>query len=430
MIGRTNAITISGGGTTKTDYELWQEGFNANWDSVIQNAPQSGNEPCLFIYNKVNEIIFNVGNFNAVTYNPTTGIYRPIAISSNNKLVFNSSDFFINNYDGNEYVCIVFKTINISWGPTAFNKGSSLVYANTKYCNSTNKDRYINPLSSDASHSPLLRGVDGYSPNTIIIGGCLEHLTLREYATNISLSLSATGDTSSIAGDTQIKLIKNIVDNAPITTTFNIVEPHSLMYAIISDRKLSDWFYNDYFYKSFNGTAYGSNAGAQTKKTYKFKVNSNILLTGSFQLNYLPDCVYLDGTFTENQLNDAAAGLHRGFQTHLYISLKNFPMWTVLEGATTGCLLPMTTTNTNNYQLGSFLFYSTNLEAKYFCEFDENGIIKDPTKYFICNLPIEINTHTNIYVRFADLKFKDNYTSAQQSAIQNYLNAKKWNLIW
>ena len=55
-IGRTNAITISGGGTTKSPYDEWQEGFNANWDSVIQNAPQTGVNPALHIYSKVNSI--------------------------------------------------------------------------------------------------------------------------------------------------------------------------------------------------------------------------------------------------------------------------------------------------------------------------------------------------------------------------------------
>ena len=105
-------------------------------------------------------------------------------------------------------------------------------------------------------------------------------------------------------------------------------------------------------------------------------------------------------------------------------------MWTVIGGATTGCLLPMRTANTDNYVYGSFLFYSPNLEPKYFCEFDENGIIKDPTKYFICNLPIEVNTHANIYVRFVDLTFKNYYTEAQRNAISAYITNKNWNLVW
>ena len=417
-------------GTTKTDYELWQEGFGANWDSVIQNAPQAGNEPVLFVYNKVHEIRFSTVNFNAVTYNPTTGIYRPLIIDSNNKLVFNSFDFFVNNYDENEYVCIVLKT-PVQWSSNILLNGIPLVYANTKYCNSSIRDTYINPLCFPALNTPLLRGVDGYSISTIQIGGCLEHFTMQVYPATITINLSAGDNYYSVASDTQIRILKLIVDNAPTTTTFTILQQQNLMAAIISDRKLSDWFYNDFFYKNFNGTAYGTNFAIYTKKTYKFKINSNLLLTSAYQLNCLPDCVYLEGTFTENQLNnDSFAGLHRGFQSIQIISLKNFPMWTVLEGATTGCLLPMTTTNVNNYTIGSFLFYSSNLEPKYFCEFDENGIIEDPAKYFICNLPVEIYTHANIYVRFVDLTFKNNYTEAQKMDIRAYLAAKNWNLVW
>ena len=106
-------------------------------------------------------------------------------------------------------------------------------------------------------------------------------------------------------------------------------------------------------------------------------------------------------------------------------------MWKVLEGASTGCLLPMTAqTNVNSYLSGSFRFYSTNLEPNKFCEFDENGIIEDPTKYFICNLPVENIDNTNISVKFEDLTFKNNYTEAQKIAIRAYLASKKWNLSW
>ena len=52
-IGRTNAITISGGGTTKTPYDEWQEGFNANWDSVVANAPMTNTLRILHVYTKV-----------------------------------------------------------------------------------------------------------------------------------------------------------------------------------------------------------------------------------------------------------------------------------------------------------------------------------------------------------------------------------------
>jgi hypothetical protein len=121
-----------------------------------------------------------------------------------------------------------------------------------------------------------------------------------------------------------------------------------------------------------------------------------------------------------------------GFSNSGWKLLHNFSMWKVLEGATTGCLLPMVSqANVSLYTNGSFRFYSKLLNPKYFCEFDENGtIIEDPTKYFLCNLPVQNISHANIYVRFEDLTFKDNYTAAQQSAISAYLTNKKWNLVW
>lgn len=71
----------------------------------------------------------------------------------------------------------------------------------------------------------------------------------------------------------------------------------------------------------------------------------------------------MDGTFTENQPNDATpAGLHRDST-----ALQNFPMWTYFEGATTGCLLPMKKqTNVAIYLQGPFRFYPRNLEPKIF----------------------------------------------------------------
>ena len=98
-IGRTNAVTISGGGTTKSPYDEWQEGFGADWDSVIQNAPNSGVNQVLHIYSKVNSIrhtsIFPT-TVTMVTYNPTTGIYRPVVLDVNKNLFFEESDYFMN----------------------------------------------------------------------------------------------------------------------------------------------------------------------------------------------------------------------------------------------------------------------------------------------------------------------------------------------
>ena len=204
-----------------------------------------------------------------------------------------------------------------------------MVYANTKFCNTLNKDYSVNPLSYSTIGTPLLRGVDCFKISTIYLGGYLEHLTLQEYDANIAIRMASSDNPYSVVSDTQVRLLKEFVENAPITTNFT-TDFYWIQAAVISDTKLADWYYNDFFYKIYNGTTYGA-SGSFPKKTYKFKVNSNIQLTGAYYLAFLPDCVYLEGTFTENQSNNASvAGLHGGFQSNQLFSLKNFPMWTVI----------------------------------------------------------------------------------------------------
>ena len=128
-IGRTNAITISGGGTTKSPYELWQEGFGVNWDSVIQNAPQTGVNLVLHIYSKTNSIrhLSLTTTATIVTYNPTTGIYRPVVVDANKNLFFEESDYFMNSYDGLYYTCVIYKEAK-DWGDYYFNTYLPVVY--------------------------------------------------------------------------------------------------------------------------------------------------------------------------------------------------------------------------------------------------------------------------------------------------------------
>lgn len=415
----------SGGGTTKSPYELWQEGFGANWDSVILNSPQTGVNPALHIYSKVNAIRLASNNPNPVTivtYNPTTGIYRPVTVDANRNLFFEESDYFINNNDGMYYCCVIYKASSY-WYSSVFGTTLPIVYSNTKFCTGEYTDIFIF-LIRDSQYYPFLRGVDCYNQPSIKFNYSLEHLTVAFRQPTINII-------GIIGSDTQVRLLKEFVEKAPAGTIFTPTQ-QILIGPSITDAKLADWFFNDFFYKNFNGTAYGAGVIVSTKNVKRFKVNPNILLTGSLQLNCIPNCSYLEGTFTENQSNNAAsAGIHNGFRTESYTLLQNFPMWTVLEGATTGCLLPMKNqTNVGIYLNGSFRFYSKNLERKYFCEFDENGIIEDPTKYFICNLPIETETHANIQVKIEDLTFKNQFTAEEQTAIQGYLNAKKWNLLW
>ena len=85
MIGRTNAITISGGGgTTKNPYDEWQEGFGYNWDSVVANAPMTNTQRILHVYTKV-ELLKMVSNFptTAEIYTYNGSVYRQITMDAN-----------------------------------------------------------------------------------------------------------------------------------------------------------------------------------------------------------------------------------------------------------------------------------------------------------------------------------------------------------
>ena len=301
----------------------------------------------------------------------------------------------------------------------------TVVYSNSK--NSIG-DEYVNLINVGLGQTfalyPYLRGVDCFTTSFIQIGNSLEHLTTQNYKTSIQIVRVA-------GSDQQARILKDLIDNAPIGTTITLVAgliQYALLY--ISDEKLADWFYNDLCYNKFSGVSYlgGFSASNVVKK---FNINPNIIFKGNSYLSAMPNMVYIEGFIEEDVTQtDANAGMCN-FRNSGWRMLQNFPMWKVKEGATTGCLLPMKTqTNVANYLNGSFRFYSTNLEPNLFCEFDENGIIEDPTKYFICNLPIETETQANIQVKFEDLTFKNNFTAAQQSAISAYLTNKKWSLQW
>ena len=424
-IGRTNAITISGGGgTTKSPYDEWQEGFGANWDSVVSNAPMTNTQRLLHVYTKV-EFLKMYFDFQTSTeiYTYNGSVYRQITMDANKRLAFIEADYMTNTFDNLQYVCVVYG--HSSWGTYFFNTYLPVIYSNSK--NNAN-DVYVNLINIGGGQTftlyPYLRGVDCYSINYIHIGYSLEHLTTQNYG--------ATSQVITMAGsDKQVRVLKDLIDNAPIGTTITIAASfmrYTLLY--ISDEKLADWFYNDLCYNKFSGVSYiyGFPASNVVKK---FNINPNMIFKGNRYLLSMPNMVYIEGFIEEDVTQtDSDAGMC-DFRNSGWRMLQNFPMWKVKEGATTGCLLPMKTqTNVANYLNGSFRFYSTNLEANLFCEFDENGRIEDPTKYFICNLPIETETHVNIQVKFEDLTFKNYFTAEQQTDIQNYLNAKNWNLLW
>ena len=423
MIGRTNSITISGGGVAKTPYEEWQEGFGYNWDSVVANAPMTNTQRILHIYTKV-ELLKMLSTFptSAEIYTYNGSVYRQITMDSNKRLAFVEADYITNSFDNLQYVCVVYG--NAIWGEYYFNTYLPVVYSNSK----AYYDAYNNLTNIGGGLTitiyPYLRGIDSNVTEYISIGNSLEHLTIQRYPTTINVVRIA-------GSDSQARILKSIVDNAPIGTTFTIPSYLDTTCALyISDEKLADWFYNDFIYNRNTATSYlyGFPVSNVVKK---FNINPNMIFKGNSYLSAMPNMVYIEGFIEEDVTQTNADAGMCNFRNSGWRMLQNFPMWKVKEGATTGCLLPMKKqTVVNNYLNGSFRFYSTNLEPNKFCEFDENGIIEDPNKYFICNLPIETETHANIQVKFEDLTFKNNYTSAQQSAIQTYLTNKNWNLAW
>ena len=420
MIGRTNAVI---GGTTKTDYDEWQEGFGYNWDSVVANAPMTNTYRILHIYTKVELLkMYSLFPTSAEIYTYNGSVYRQITMDANQRLTFVEADYITNSFDNLQYVCVVYG--GASWGDYYFNTYLPVVYSNSKAC----YDAYNNLTNIGGGQTftlyPYLRGVDCNIGDYIQIGNSLEHLTIQSYQTTIYIVRIA-------GSDSQARILKSIVDNAPIGTTFNLANGLIALCALyISDEKLADWFYNDFIYNRNTATSYQYGFPV-SNVVKKFNINPNMIFKGNSYLLSMPNMVYIEGFIEEDVTQTNADAGMCNFRNSGWRMLQNFPMWKVKEGATTGCLLPMKTqTNVANYLNGSFRFYSTNLEPNKFCEFDENGIIEDPNKYFICNLPIETETHANIQVKFEDLTFKNNYTSAQQSAIQRYLNAKNWNLAW
>jgi len=412
----------------KPPYDEWQEGFGVDWDSVVANAPMINAYRILHVYTKVELLRMGSTFPTAVeiyTYNGS--VYRPLTMDANKQLAFINDDYITNTSDSLQYVCVLF-------GGTLSHTQSfqylPVVYSNSKSYRQTTDgvaydDKYINLLEKDYPYVPLIRGIDCYRIEGVIIHPTLEHLTYQVASNQVEI-------VAIYGTDAQVRLLKNIIDTLPqgVQFVFNRFQNYDIK---ISDEKLADLFYNDWIYNNSSVTQYRFPT-SNNVKTFKLNPNYQLKTSGTSGYNYLsglPNAMYLTGTVTEDQTSTATDGMH-WFASLGWTMLKNFPMWTVLEGASTGCLLPMVSqANENLYGKGSFWFYSKNLERKYFCEFDENGtIIEDPTKYFLCNLPVQNISHANIYVRFYDLTFKNNYTAAQQNLIRTYLANKKWNLVW
>ena len=106
---RTNAST--GGGTTKSSYQLWQDGFKTNWDTVWANANLTYQYRILHVYVATSRLYLysynasgNISYKQIAIYNANTQTYRYTnvqtdAVSGNCYIDFLPSDYFTNEQD-------------------------------------------------------------------------------------------------------------------------------------------------------------------------------------------------------------------------------------------------------------------------------------------------------------------------------------------
>ena len=108
-------------GDAKSPYDLWQEGFGANWDSVIQNAPMTNKLRILHVYTKV-ELLKMRSDFptSAEIYTYNGSVYRQITMDANKRLAFITADYITNTNDNIQYVCVVYG--NSFWGSIYFSQ--------------------------------------------------------------------------------------------------------------------------------------------------------------------------------------------------------------------------------------------------------------------------------------------------------------------
>ena len=343
-------------------------------------------------------------------------------MDANKRLAFVEADYITNSFDNLQYVCVVYG--NVSWGNNTFETWLPVVYGNSKAVTlGTFADQNINLLNTSYvnNYFPTLRGVDVNTLSVSIIFGGLEHLTYQ----NISQPLLFRYEG---LRNCEIRVLKDVCDTLPSGLTYNTANNFSEVNVKITDEALADWFYNTWLYTIYEtGTRFNYQVGNYVRK---FKVNSAMQLKAiSASIPYLnnggiPNCDYIEGTFTEDQAS-AFPGLHR-FNSNNMRNLKNFPLWTVIGGATTGCLLPATSASA----LANFNFWSMQLERSNFALFNSGVIDNDPTKSFVANLPILSGSIVQS-ITFEDTTFKNQFTENEQSQIISVITAdKKWDLIW
>ena len=406
------------------DYFDWQDGFGADWDEAVADAPLLHKNRILHVYTDI-DFLRMLSTFpstiDIVSYNPETEAYRRITPSATKLLTIEESDKFTNSHDGLKYVSLIYAAT--SFGDYYFRTVLPVVYSNTKSCTyDTIYDRFVSliceNLAGPQNYYQLLRGADINRLTFINIYNSIEHIDFQSSNSSIPVRYFQGGNLA-------IGILSVLYSKLPAGTALQILNNGAYLSSYISNEKLANWFYNIFLFNHYNGTYYFL---PSTGATRMFKFNSALNLTpdnSGNQIQSIPNAIYLTGTITENQSNTTYAGYH-GFNSTAYTLLRNFPMWTVLDGASYGCLKPMQTINAR----GNFLFASYNLERDYFAKFDTNGnLILDPTLSFVANLPVQ--TKNGATITFTDKTFRNKFTAAEQLKIKTLLNnIKNWGLAW
>jgi hypothetical protein len=293
-----------------------------------------------------------------------------------------------------------------------------VVYVNSRDCTQQPyQDLAANCLFS-SENVPFLRGVDCYTLSGIFIHPSLEHLSFQTVS-NIRIRIDGVR-----GGDVQGRILMNIYDAKPESTPM-FMTAHSNVAINFSDLDLADDFYTKIPVFPFSYGSYTLYNFPTKNNTRRFKFDSSFNLRYAGYVGGIPSAEILEGTITENQEYPAGCGRH-GFNKEDWTVLRNFPMWTVLEGASTGCLRPAEAANSN----ANFVFYSNQLDGEYFAQFDANGNIDlDPTNTFVANLPF-LPGNVAQTITFDDKTFKNQFTAGEQAQIVSTITGKNWGLTW
>lgn len=404
----------------KSDYEKWQDGFGADWDKVVANSSPNLNR-VLHIYEKRKFVKLPSGfplTSNVCVYNKNQNTYRTVTLTEDRVVYFEEEELFINTTDSNQYLCVIYSG---RWLGANFFYNLPVVYINSRSAKSYGEiDQFANGICLSSDKMPLLRGVDCNKIYQINIHQTLEHLSFLSLSPNLIIG-SCSGT------DANARILKKIIDKAIEEGVYWSASANINNVINFSDLSLADWFYTTVINVPQNyGNVYLYNFPT-TNNARRFKYHSkfNLFYTAGY-LRGTPSAELLEGTITENQTVATRSGAH-GFNAANWTVLRNFPMWTVLNGSETGCLRPAESASS----YANFVFYSNQLVGKYFAQFDANGNLDlDPTKTFVANLPF-LPGNVAQKITFDDKTFVNQFTPAEQDAIEDLVvNQKKWILEW